>query len=139
MRLAAGQDLAALVKAHLQTLDILVIDHLIVREDRLLPAATTTASAGSAITVSSISRRTRRTVTSGASTEARSLSRSALGRLVGRLLSIHSCLPFLLDRVHCNQRIVARQSPFVTQNRLIPPGNQASRTFVLSGASDAAL
>jgi hypothetical protein len=90
MRLATGQDLAALIKAHFQTLDVLVIDHFVVRENRLLPAATATATAGSAITVSSISRWTRRTVTSGASTEARSLNWSALGRLVGRLLSIHS-------------------------------------------------
>lgn len=88
MGLAARKDLAPLVKAHLETLDVLVINHLVVGEDRLLATAASAASARAR--VPSISRWSRRTVPSGALSEARTLSRSALGRLV-RLLVVHTC------------------------------------------------
>ena len=93
MRLAARQNLAPLIKAHLETLDVLVVDNLVIGEDRLLAAAATTASARPAIPA--ISRRSRRTFPSGALSEARTLCRSALGRLV-RLLVVHTCKRFSL-------------------------------------------
>lgn len=45
MRLPAGEDLAPLVQTHLETLDVLVIDHFVVGEDRLLAAARSPAPA----------------------------------------------------------------------------------------------
>jgi hypothetical protein len=93
MGLAAGQNLATLIKAHLETLDVLVVDNLVIGEDWLLAAAATTASARPAIPA--ISRRSRRTFPSGALSEARALGRSALGRLV-RLLVVHTCKRFSL-------------------------------------------
>jgi hypothetical protein len=84
--LAARQNLAPLIKAHLETLDVLVIDHLVVGENRLLaPAATTTPARPAFAAISGWSRRT---VPSGALSEARTLAWSAPGRLV-RLLVVH--------------------------------------------------
>ena len=95
MCLSAGQNLAALVEAHLETLDILVIDHFVVGKYRLLASTATTGSARARIAISPISRWSRRTVPSGALSEARTLSRSILGRLV-RLLVVHTCSCFSL-------------------------------------------
>ena len=90
MCLAARQNLAPLVQTHLKTLDVLVIDHLVVGEDSLLaPASSTATTTARSTGLATISGWARRTITSGACSEARSLLRSALGRLV-RLLVIHT-------------------------------------------------
>jgi hypothetical protein len=89
MGLAAGQYLAALVQTHLETLDVLVIDHLIVGENGLLAPASAATTATWATALASITGWARRTITSGACSEARSLRRSVPGRLV-RLLVIHT-------------------------------------------------
>ena len=88
MRLAARQDLAPLVEAHFETLDVLVIDHFIVREHRLLAATASATSAWTGIPIPAIARWSRGTVPSSALSEARSLGGSAPGRLV-RLLVVH--------------------------------------------------
>ena len=93
MRLASWQNLAALVKTQFETLDVLVIDYLVIRKDCLLAATSGSTTTWSSI--SAVSGWSRRTITSGASTEARSLTRSALGRLV-RLSVIHTCECFSL-------------------------------------------
>jgi hypothetical protein len=87
MRLAPGKYLPALIETQLETLDVLVIDHFVVREDRLLAPAASTASPRAGFPA--ISRWSRRTVPSGALSEARTLGWSAPGRLV-RLLVVHT-------------------------------------------------
>jgi len=106
MGLAARQNLATLIKAHLETLDVLVIGHLVIGKNGLL-APSSTATAAWATGLTSIPRWARRTITSGACSEARSLLRSALGRLV-RLLVIHITPKRFLVPMHNNLRMIAR-------------------------------
>lgn len=89
MRLAARQNLATLVETHLETLDVLVIDHFIVGEYRLLAPAAATRTTWAGFPIPSIPRWSSRTVPSGALSKARTLRGSILGRLV-RLLAIHT-------------------------------------------------
>ena len=96
MRLPAGKNLPALVQTALQALDVLVVDHFVVGKNGLLAASTASASASAASRrIPAVTIWSGRTVTSGARSEARSLTWSALGRLV-RLLVVHTVQNFSL-------------------------------------------
>src|SRR3954452_11697080 len=71
MCLASRKNLPALIETHLKTLDVLVIDHFVVGKNGLLaPARSATPSTARPTGLATISAWSRRTITSGACSEA---------------------------------------------------------------------